>query len=737
MNLKTVNKLLKNLRSSDTRKSLQALRDLDSMYEKDKGPMEEISVYSIRFLRDDSEEVREEVSGILLRQSQLHPHTVLQQFRNLLQTLKWSLDEMRYGSSTYTPVTNLIIILGNLASVNHELGGRIAPVVTRALKYPLYGPQNPTAERTLFYMAAINVIGKIGGRNPEYTVNSVPHVFKSLVDSYRFDSWRKNAEEGTNNLRAHAVSTLTIIGRMAPTCVAPLLISGLCEEDAEVADSCKGILVSFTTNIKTLFTILISSLNSEKLSEREKVTEFIVELGRESSKYVIPLLGLALSDDRRYVRGHSASAMGSLLPDNTEFIPSMTPLLMNRLLAETDNEVKQPMANTLAVISFLNIGVFKDRIPSIIRCMDDDFHYTRWRMAQIIKNIGLFRPGYVVDAIPYLIDGLDDFHISVQEKCREALEALNVDKYEYLQMMRMIDRCTRALEKARMNGMRWTEVEDSVKEAIEAARKYRFKESIELSTRAFNIMEAGSGGISGDLAGGRPGAVPPPPDVHPEAVSYREMGEPDIPPPPPLQEGAPFAAQVSDSAQPSLATRIFDAPQPPFAARVSDSAQPPFAARVSDSAQPPFASPPSGEMESSTAVGMGIDEIFLMTTYGILIDHYTAARKSKVDEEILGSMLVAVKSFITDSFDLPEAVGGGKMNLNNIDFGDFSVILSTGKYLTMVAIITSGNKDAIYSHITRGVERIEERYRSTLDGWDGDMEALSDLAEYMKEVVLK
>lgn len=77
------------------------------------------------------------------------------------------------------------------------------------------------------------------------------------------------------------------------------------------------------------------------------------------------------------------------------------------------------------------------------------------------------------------------------------------------------------------------------------------------------------------------------------------------------------------------------------------------------------------------------------------------------------------------------------MNLNNIDFGDFSVILSTGKYLTMVAIITSGNKDAIYSHITRGVERIEERYRSTLDGWDGDMEALSDLAEYMKEVVLK
>jgi len=479
------------------------------------------------------------------------------------------------------------------------------------------------------------------------------------------------------------------------------LISGLGEDDAEVANACKEILVSFTTNIKTLFTILISSLNSDKLSEREKVTEFIVELGRENPKYVIPLLGLALSDDRRYVRGYSASALGSLLPDNTEFIISTAPILIKSLLAETDNEVKQPMANTLTAISFRNIGVFKDHVPSIVRCMEDDFHYTRWRMAQIIKNIGLFRPGYVVDAIPYLIDGLDDFHIPVQEKCKEALAALNVDKYEYLQMIRMIDRGTRALEGARDNGMRLSEAESSLKEAIEAARKYRFKESIDLSTRALDMMEAESDGTMDDLTGGPLGEIPPPPDVHADPASYGEMGELLAPPPPPGKEAAPFAV------------------------------------RSPDAAQPPFAGPPPGEIESSTAVGMGIDEIFLMTTYGILIDHYIAARKSKVDEEILGSMLVAVKSFITDSFDLPDAVGGGKMNLNNIDFGDFSVILSTGKYLTMVAIMTSGNKDAIYSHITRGVDRIEERFRSALDGWDGDMVALAGLAEYMKEVVLK
>ena len=203
-----------------------------------------------------------------------------------------------------------------------------------------------------------------------------------------------------------------------------------------------------------------------------------------------------------------------------------------------------------------------------------------------------------------------------------------------------------------------------------------------------------------DLTGEHTGAIPPPPDVHADPLSYGEMGGLVIPPPPPGEEAAPFAA-------PSY-----------------------------DSAQPPFAGLPSGEIESSTAVAMGIDEIFLMTTYGILIDHYISERKSKVDEEILGSMLVAVKSFITDSFDLPDAVGGGKMNLNNIDFGDFSVILSTGKYLTMVAIMTSGNKDDIYSHITIGVERIEEKYGSALDGWDGDMEALSGLPDYMKKVVL-
>jgi len=125
-----------------------------------------------------------------------------------------------------------------------------------------------------------------------------------------------------------------------------------------------------------------------------------------------------------------------------------------------------------------------------------------------------------------------------------------------------------------------------------------------------------------------------------------------------------------------------------------------------------------------------------MTTYGILIDHYVASKKSKVDEEILAGMLVAVKSFITDSFDLPDAVGGGKMNLNNIDFGDFSVIISTGKFLTMVAIITSGNKDAIYSHMTQGLDKIETKYQGSLKTWDGDMEALGDLPDYMKDIIL-
>ena len=693
-----MNKLIKNARGSDPDKVIQALVDIHEVYQESPEAAGELPAFMVKYLRNDSESVREAASLIVLHESETNPRPLLRQFRALIQTLKWDFNQMKSGElSRYTPVTNIVMATGNLVDQYPELGGRLISCISRVLSYPLFRPQNLSVERNLLYMTAINVIGKIGNRNPVYTETSVPIIYKCLVDSFRFDFWKKDAVERKNNMRMHASNALMMIGSADPIRVVPWIMPALNEDNKELVEAARGLLLGFSGNPRTFLPALMCSLGTGKQAEREKVTEFIIEQGQGNPRYVIPLLGLALSDKRANVRNHSAFALGSLLPGHSEFIPSVTPMLVNGLVKETDNEAKRPMADTLTVISFMNLGVFKNLIPQIIHCMVDDYHLVRWRMAQIIKNIGIFKRNYVVDAIPNLIAGLDDFYIPVQQKSEEALKALRVDKFEYLRAIRNITSGTKALEQARKTGKLSTEAQNALVESIKAARNYGFRRSVELSSKALELMEAAGIQVSRYVPSIYPGTGAASSDIPAKPIGYREMGSLPIPPPP--EDG--FSLPLSPG----------------------------------DEGAPPFI-PPAKEVELAGAGTLGIDEIFLMTTYGILIDHYAISKKSKVDEEVLAGMLVAVKSFINDSFDLPD-IAGGKMNLNNIDFGDFSVIISTGKYLTMVAITTSGNKDAIYSHLTGGVEKIETRYHAMLKTWSGDMEDLGDLSDYMKELVLK
>jgi len=699
MNSRKLKKLIKTARGSDPDKVIRALTGIHEIYKESPEEAEELPAFLVKYLRNKSEKVRETASLIILHESKTNPKPLLRQFKALLDTLKWDFNQMKSGElSRYSHVINTVKATGILADHYPKLGGRLASCVARVLTYPVFRPQNIGKERNLLYMAAIDVIGKIGMRNPQDAETLVPHIYKCLVDSFRFDFWKKDARLRNNNMRRHASNALIMIGSSDPVSVVPWIIPALNEDNRQLVKEVRGLLLGFSQNLSTFLPALMRSLRTGKQAEREKVTEFIIEQAQGNPNYVIPLLGQALSDGKATVRCHSAYAIGSLLPGHSEFIPSITPLLVNCLVNETDNEAKKPLADTLTVISFKNLVVFKDLIPQIIHCMKDEYHLVRWRMVQIIKNIGVFNRHYVIDAIPTLIAGLDDFHKPVQQKSEEALRALNVDKFDYLRAMRNIEAGTKSMERARQMGKLSKEAREALVESIKAARDYRFRDSEELSSKALHQMETANVQVSRYVASISPGISSASYDIPVKPAGYGEIGSLPIPPPPEDEISVPLPSGGPDA--------------------------------------PPFV-PPAKEVEMAGAETLGIDELFLMTTYGILIEHYAVAKKSKVDEEILASMLVAVKSFITDSFNLPETMSGGKMNLNNIDFGDFSVIISTGKYLTMVAITSTGNKDDIYTHLMGGIEKIEMKYQVMLKTWGGDMEGLGDLPEFMNEVVLK
>ena len=76
-----------------------------------------------------------------------------------------------------------------------------------------------------------------------------------------------------------------------------------------------------------------------------------------------------------------------------------------------------------------------------------------------------------------------------------------------------------------------------------------------------------------------------------------------------------------------------------------------------------------------------VDEVFLMSSGGLLLKHYTRRLRPDQDQDIMAGMLTAVQNFIKESFD--EA--GGK--LSEIRFENYDILISHSKSIIVAAIM--------------------------------------------------
>ena len=131
------------------------------------------------------------------------------------------------------------------------------------------------------------------------------------------------------------------------------------------------------------------------------------------------------------------------------------------------------------------------------------------------------------------------------------------------------------------------------------------------------------------------------------------------------------------------------------------------------------------EKEKKTTV----EEIFLLTTGGRLIKHYTRRLKPDMDVDILGGMLVAVQEFVNDSFR------GQPGSLDEIKFGELGIKIGRGKYLIMAAIISGIDHEEIFKKIIGSIEKMEKKYSNVLEKWDGNLDNVRGLDDYIKDII--
>jgi len=119
-----------------------------------------------------------------------------------------------------------------------------------------------------------------------------------------------------------------------------------------------------------------------------------------------------------------------------------------------------------------------------------------------------------------------------------------------------------------------------------------------------------------------------------------------------------------------------------------------------------------------------IDEIFIMTKYGILINHFSNEKTSDIDEDILSSMLTAVQSFVTDSFTKKQTV------LKELRMGNFNILIVQGDYLSVIVISPEENLKPMEEPVSTMIKELEERNLELLKEmggmWEGSLEGADD-----------
>jgi hypothetical protein len=123
-----------------------------------------------------------------------------------------------------------------------------------------------------------------------------------------------------------------------------------------------------------------------------------------------------------------------------------------------------------------------------------------------------------------------------------------------------------------------------------------------------------------------------------------------------------------------------------------------------------------------------VDEVFIMTADGLLIQHFSYKDTSMVDEDILASMLTVVQQFIQDSF-------GGSGGLKKLELGNFTILIEKGEYLSVVVISPEKEVEPLMKPISMMVMHIEQMNADVLKDWNGDQGAFQGMDDAVGKLV--
>jgi hypothetical protein len=121
---------------------------------------------------------------------------------------------------------------------------------------------------------------------------------------------------------------------------------------------------------------------------------------------------------------------------------------------------------------------------------------------------------------------------------------------------------------------------------------------------------------------------------------------------------------------------------------------------------------------------VAVDEVFIIYQDGRLMAHQTRRLKPGMDDEILGSMLIAIQSFVKDSFKDESST-----HLQRLDFGEKKILVERGDSFYLAVVLHSNRAGNVPKRMQAVIEDIHEEFGQSLQDWDGDLEKVRGIKD--------
>jgi hypothetical protein len=121
-----------------------------------------------------------------------------------------------------------------------------------------------------------------------------------------------------------------------------------------------------------------------------------------------------------------------------------------------------------------------------------------------------------------------------------------------------------------------------------------------------------------------------------------------------------------------------------------------------------------------------VEEILVLHEDGRLMCHISAFQAEEVDYDILGSMILALQSFVRDSF---------RKEFDELGFSGKRILLVPGKNIKVAFVLKGESSDGFKKNVVDSIVKLELALGKRLSAWRGEMTIANEISPYLEVYV--